>query len=259
MVTDFWVVTAIYDSIPTRLNMKLPKELTTVTRVSKIVALITFIVLVICAFLIGMQYQQLLDMTENQLINIQSTAVTQQKPVITPTPTKALLYSSTSSTAYANNLFHYSVKYPAQYKASETKYSTLFYFTTDPNALGAPGVPDFYVTVLTGKNNDDPEAYNRFSAKEVEQIFSLKIGENINTRAGSKDEEFWKYTRIVDTVVDGMNGITVENKKSFGGYGNDRRVLIKKNGFFYMVGTYYKTDKQFSTFQSILSTFRFTK
>jgi hypothetical protein len=60
--------------------MKLPKELTTITPLSKALALFSFIILVICAFLIGMQYQQIQDMTEQQLINIQSTAVTTEKP-----------------------------------------------------------------------------------------------------------------------------------------------------------------------------------
>ncbi|MDP3941074.1 MAG: hypothetical protein Q8Q49_02065 [bacterium] len=60
--------------------MKLPKELTTVTPLSIILSGIYFIFFVILAFYLGMQYQQLKDLTEAQRINIQSTAVTTDRP-----------------------------------------------------------------------------------------------------------------------------------------------------------------------------------
>ncbi len=49
--------------------MKLPKELTTVTAVSKTLALSMFIIFPVCAFFIGMHYQQTIDMTEMQQTN----------------------------------------------------------------------------------------------------------------------------------------------------------------------------------------------
>ncbi|MBI2443389.1 MAG: hypothetical protein HYV40_05815 [Candidatus Levybacteria bacterium] len=64
--------------------MKLPKELTTVTPISKLLALVIFFVSLFVAFILGMQYQQVIGMAEEQLLNMQSIAVTQQKPSISP-------------------------------------------------------------------------------------------------------------------------------------------------------------------------------
>lgn len=59
--------------------MSLPKELTTVTRFSKIMAITLFITLPILAFVFGMNYQKLLINTnqlENQPVNQTETACT---------------------------------------------------------------------------------------------------------------------------------------------------------------------------------------
>jgi len=60
----------------------LPKELTTVTTVSKTVALLMFIVLPICGFFIGMHYQAALD-APSQLIPVHQNPI---QPSLSPTP-----------------------------------------------------------------------------------------------------------------------------------------------------------------------------
>lgn len=60
--------------------MKFPKELITVTPLSIALSAVCFIFFVILAFYLGMQYQQIQGLTEQQKINIQSTAVTTDRP-----------------------------------------------------------------------------------------------------------------------------------------------------------------------------------
>lgn len=59
---------------------KFPRELITVTPLSVGLSAVCFIFFVILAFYLGMQYQQVQELTEQQRINIQSTAVTTDKP-----------------------------------------------------------------------------------------------------------------------------------------------------------------------------------
>jgi hypothetical protein len=65
--------------------MKLPKELTTVTPLSKALALSIFIVFPICGFFLGMNYQQLIDMNNQQQVIIEQNIT---KPTPTPTPSQ---------------------------------------------------------------------------------------------------------------------------------------------------------------------------
>lgn len=62
--------------------MKIPKELTTVTRISKALALLMFIVLPICGFFLGMQYQSSIDTTQHSLMPTPTNL--QVSPTITP-------------------------------------------------------------------------------------------------------------------------------------------------------------------------------
>jgi len=60
--------------------MKFPRELITVTPLSIALSAVSFVFFVILAFYLGMQYQQTQELTEQQRINIQSTAVTTDRP-----------------------------------------------------------------------------------------------------------------------------------------------------------------------------------
>ena len=73
--------------------MQLPKELTTVTPVSKTVALIMFIALPIIAFLFGMRYQTMLVEQNNQPLSIISpTLICATPSPISPTKTQGDLF-----------------------------------------------------------------------------------------------------------------------------------------------------------------------
>ncbi len=239
---------------------KFPKELITVTPLSITLSVICFIFFMFLAFYLGTQYQRLQVLEEQQLKNAKTpiVALNPSDTIYSPTPTSAP-YSASRSSTFTNTPFYYSVQYPPKYKAEMTQYSVIFDYTPDPEALGAPGFPSFYVTVLDGKNNEDPEAYNRLTKEQVTQIALLKNGEEIDTNPHTADSGNWIFTRIQGYTVDGLPGVTIENAKPFGYGGKDLRILVKKNGLTYMIGTYYATSQQLQIFKSFLSTFRFTK
>lgn len=84
--------------------MKLPKELTTITKVSKSLALITFFILPVIGFFAGIRYQSFIDyqIEKNQLSNDQvpSLHLTEEK-------------------MYSNKTYKISFNYPRSWKYSE--------------------------------------------------------------------------------------------------------------------------------------------
>jgi hypothetical protein len=76
--------------------MKLPKELTTVTLLSKSLALVVFLVAPIAAFGLGTQYQQALDLAAKQEAALQIQTL-QATP--TPTPNIQIETSPSAQTA----------------------------------------------------------------------------------------------------------------------------------------------------------------
>ncbi len=66
--------------------MTLPKELTTVTPVSKTLAVLLFIILPICAFFLGENYQQMIDMNSSQ-----HSLFVPNRQILTPTPSTSPL------------------------------------------------------------------------------------------------------------------------------------------------------------------------
>lgn len=97
--------------------MNLPKELTTVTPLSKIIALIMFITLPIIAFLFGMKYESLLNVNKNNqlsdqiILNSPSPTKSQTSPI--PTITSALKSTQiTNWKTFTNNKLGFSFQYP---------------------------------------------------------------------------------------------------------------------------------------------------
>lgn len=62
--------------------MNLPKELTTVTRLSKIMSIITFVALIFAGFSLGIGYQKMIEYAKRQEYNTQLLIINRQ-----PTPT----------------------------------------------------------------------------------------------------------------------------------------------------------------------------
>jgi hypothetical protein len=85
--------------------MKLPKELTTVTPVSKFLAIVVFITLPFLGFVYGMKYQELLDFNQVQDVSYSARKV---KRLPTPTPDPTAHWKT-----YENRDYNFQFKYPS--------------------------------------------------------------------------------------------------------------------------------------------------
>ncbi|MCL5411724.1 MAG: hypothetical protein M1150_03215 [Patescibacteria group bacterium] len=135
--------------------MELPKELTTVTNTSKILAGIVFITLPFIAFFAGTYYQA---------------SITPKSTDNTSVPTSKTSTSSASPSAtanwktYTNNLYGYSVKYPKDWTYVENTISTKFYppnigsfeGSFENNTIDQSKVPVMGIEVLTRPFSTSP-------------------------------------------------------------------------------------------------------
>lgn len=195
--------------------------------------------------------------------------ITSQTPTSQPSPT-SIAQPTTSSVdkenleTYTNSKFNYSVKYPSNLELSQidlqnAPYSAIFNIKqTEP---GPVGFPSLYISVIPdGFTNTGSVVYNFMPADVINSFYTMSVGDVKQTQTGTYSE-FWTYKKLQNTTVAGQKGIVIENSKVWEG-GNglvDRRVYIKKNGYTYMIGTYYQTPQELNTFQNFLSNFTFTK
>jgi len=111
--------------------MKLPKELITVTPLSKLLAITLFVSLPVVGFLVGIRYQEMMDLGKRQQIE-QNLAVPR-----TPTPTPiAIPTVDPSVTAnwktYTNMGQGFSFKYPPNWQVAEPSFeSGLILYTSN--------------------------------------------------------------------------------------------------------------------------------
>lgn len=158
--------------------MKLPKELVTITPLSIIVSGISFIFFVVLAFYLGMQYQQVQDLSEEQRINIQSTAVTQQK---SPTSNKNADQTADWKT-YENTTDNYSFQYPAEWvikTENHAGYKTSWIVLTPPippcptnfDRMGCALTDRINISVDDNAENFSIEDF----AKRVNNNYSMKF------------------------------------------------------------------------------------
>lgn len=103
--------------------MALPKSLTTVTPLSKTLAMILFIALPFLGFLLGMQYQEVIDF-QNQQVTAPVTLKPHPAPSTIAQPSRSTASAETANwKTYKNS--EYSFKYPANFiiKERQNRYS----------------------------------------------------------------------------------------------------------------------------------------
>lgn len=88
----------------------LPKELTTVTKISKILVAILFVALPFVGFVLGVRYQEVLDLAKSQ--KEESNLAISRAP--TPMPDETANWKT-----YRNDVYHYSFDYPANLKVED--------------------------------------------------------------------------------------------------------------------------------------------
>lgn len=96
-----------------KLNIKLPKELTTVTKTSKTLAFAVFITLPFLGFFLGTNYQASLDSASQT----STTEPILPKRIPTPAPSQAIDTSNWKT--YINSPYRFTFKYPAEWTIVE--------------------------------------------------------------------------------------------------------------------------------------------
>ena len=165
---------------------------------------------------------------------------------------------------YTNSTYNYSVKYPltlTPVAGDVSKYGkSLTIVRTGP---GSPIPSAFYISAIPDgfipTSSPDENNAGYLPADIINKLLSSKVGDNTQTdlKTGSP---YTIYTKILDTNVLGIERTTVENTNVFG-HNNltDRRIIFRKGSNVYVLGTYYTSKDELSTFQAIISTFKFTK
>lgn len=221
--------------------MPLPKELTTVTKTSRYLALSLFIILPILAFFIGMNYQQMIDMNNKQ----SAPSVIIKKSVASIPITD----QTTNWPTYSDAAAGFSMKYPqgwlATKKGPRSSPDIGYYFFTSPDfksqySQGGGPLSTFKsgseLLLLVQRDNNYFKTYDNYikSVKQELQFSNLVQSE-----------------MTIDTYRIAMFS------KHFQGNGNYVEAYTLVNNKTYVFT--YETDQQsqVQTLEQILSTFSF--
>jgi len=223
--------------------MKLPKELTKVTSFSKTVAIILFILLPIVGFLLGIRYQEMMDLSKRQMME-QNIAV---KRIPTPTPI-AIPTIDPSITVnwkmYKSS--NYTIKYPSN-------------FTLD---IKDPKKVVFSFPKSSESPTPFPTDYCCDAIHQSEIIISqsqVPKGTSIFEAAKGLYDTYPSQT----VIVDGLVGLYFPNVPALHGLAN---VYVIKDNTLYVFSISEGNDKsqigdfskQKLLFQQILATFKLT-
>lgn len=208
--------------------MKLPKELTTVTKTSKILAFIVFITLPFLGFFLGTTYQASLD-------SASQTSITEPilpKRTPTPIPSQPLDISDTSTwKTYTNEDLKLSFKYPPAYSVLQRDRAII---------LQKSSVRAFlYLQTSPNPKNLDAKAWLNTLPDQMKIPFTNS------------------YTNTSNYIVGGIQGIKMDKNSSstLAGY-RDYVILIPHNQKIYQFNVGPKTE-EYDLSQQILSTFKF--
>lgn len=163
---------------------------------------------------------------------------------------------TTNWKTYTNTKYMYSFMYPEKYNpynsgpyigdAQANDASVLVGNVEVVNSQSGEWYPIFYVVHLSDSNIHN--TYNN-DINDVNNFLSAAIGNTVKVQGEI-------FTRLPDMTVGGLNANVFVN--NYGGTDSeDRRIIIKKRGKFYLVGTYTTSDNR-KIFEQILATLKFT-
>ncbi len=172
------------------------------------------------------------------------------KVTISPTPVPVKIKT------FTNKKFHYSVKYPDTLEQSEeTPYSTAF--TIKQRQFGHLVFPSLYVSVIPDGFTDKAKVYNFMSADAVDKFYTMQDNQSLQTETGT-NAEHWIFKRLAAFTVADVQGVMIQNDNVLEGNGAiNRRVLLKKNGFTYIIGSYYQSQQELNDYRDFLISFTF--
>lgn len=136
---------------------------------------------------------------------------------------------------------NYMISFPDSFEAQDNGENSLLLV---PSEQG-PGVGPanfIYVSFVPSdlRNNNDGLVYN-YNPDQIKKLEELEIGESVSVAdAGIGQDEWYTYTRVDDTTIDGTAVKVYENNKpwEFPAGTTETRYILNKNGEIYLMGYY---------------------
>ena len=218
--------------------MKLPKELTTVTPVSKYLAMLVFLILPFIGFSFGMRYQEMVDLANKQQSEM---LIATPKRVPTPTPDITANWKT-----YTNKALGFSFSYPQELS-----------YLYDQFGFNHPDNPEGNL-LLQNYDGSKPRKNQAIDFQMVVEAY--KSSDRVTLDKYVKDpNKVWNQSGV-QTFTD----IILDNEPSLKGLAIQKNekvptIWISHKG--YILTIYLETPKSTnaSLFDQILSTFKFTQ
>ena len=150
--------------------------------------------------------------------------------------------------------------HPQNYQVDDKSYPNSVLFKSPDFSPEESAFAALYVSIIPdGFTNSDNSVYNYLPQSFTDEFFSLKQGEERRVNVGNKE---YRFTKDFDDRVDGVAAVRIADVRPAGFNGSDVRILVKRNGLTYIIGTYMHDDfdqkgKELNIFSNYLTTFRF--
>jgi hypothetical protein len=203
--------------------MALPKELTTVTPISKRLALFMFFMMPIVGFFVGIRYKERMDLLDKQLVE-QSLPI-QRAPTPSPIPPT----DTSNWKTYVNSSYKYSIQFPDTYYASTQSEKSKVQLGIDSNVC------------IT-------EKYSEICDVDI-NIVSTKGSSLEEWIKGNKIPLLTKEGKVVNptnTIFNNYPAMVIQNDTNVAYY-------IQHGNYIYYLSSGLKNERS-----QILSTFKFT-
>lgn len=251
--------------------MKLPKELTTVTKLSKILATILFVSLPFVGFLIGTKYQQTIS-SQSELAKLEMTSYP------TPTPSSGCYYADNPEAAcpkkdcgkilicpspaanetanwktYTNKTHNYILKIPSDWTTQEYPNSADGSVNFVPSSEREKDRSE--VILMTVVIKSKLIRYNLNTQKQFNEWLQKDSSQRINER----------QFKIKNTIIDGINAVQFVTRTLPGDEIETFYSIVTwvhKDGINYYIeigGNEKNVNDLLKTYNQILSTFQFLK
>lgn len=219
--------------------MKLPKELTTVTKLSKYLTKVVFIALPIVGFFLGMRYQEMLDLAKRQEMNADFSIPRAPTPTPLAIPTVDPSVTANWKT-YKNTKHKFSIKYPERW-----------HLLPDSTYLGTTFLSPTEIKLV--QNSEPPVTPIRIFEAESSDMQII-----INSLNKAYEYKNFKEETI---LIDGINAKKISGTVSSFSYVTNRfniELLIQAKDAVIEISYFETPEVDKELFGQILSTFQFS-
>lgn len=227
--------------------MPLPKSLTTITPFSKLLAMALFIAFPLVGFFLGTLYQEKVELLKKRMQE-ESLSIPRSP---TPSPIKI---SSRGWKVHEDEALQYSIEFPQEFEIKCNGEAC-----TIAKEFGLGRGPFNSIQILASVADEPIPGYS-FSIVEETVLRELEVGQSKvvrNLPSGSGLDNFYRYKRLSDMKIGGMNVRVYENLSPWEYPENTTQfyILFDNGSIFYRIVAYVGEDISKSMLNEILSTF----